>query len=192
MDKPLNGAPVRTGAHPAPGRESLGGLRSDQGFQVLRDVSQHTNVKLRQVCEQIVDWVHDGQLNDEIRTALEEALVTARSSGPGTGPTEEITARRRDGAQRRECSRSRLLGPLVRRHPATFATAPVSLVRAVGTAALRPGLPRLQFAALLWRAAARLAASLFRLLWIGHVRTPRSHRRPSERRVPRGARPRHA
>jgi AmiR/NasT family two-component response regulator len=82
MDKPLNGAPVRTGVHPAPGRESLlnkitelqaeigqlqeaivshavidhaigvviglGGLRSDQGFQVLRDVSQHTNIKLRQ------------------------------------------------------------------------------------------------------------------------------------------------
>ncbi|WP_063805512.1 ANTAR domain-containing protein [Streptomyces canus] len=170
----------------------LGGLRSDQGFQVLRDVSQHTNIRLRQVREQIVDWVHDGQLNDEIRTTLEEALVTARSSGPGTGPTEEITARRRDGAWRRECSRSRVLGLLVRRHPATFATALVSLVRAVGTALLRPGLPRLQFAALLWRAAALLAASLFRLLWIGHVRTPRSHRRPSDRRVPRGARPKHA
>jgi len=132
MDKPLNGAPVRTGVHPAPGRESLlnkitelqaeigqlqeaivshavidhaigvviglGGLRSDQGFQVLRDVSQHTNIKLRQVSEQIVDWVHDGQLDDEIRTALEEALLTARSSGPGTGPTEETTAGRRDGA----------------------------------------------------------------------------------------------
>ncbi|MFL5999435.1 MAG: ANTAR domain-containing protein [Streptomyces sp.] len=84
----------------------LGGLRSDQGFHVLRDVSQHTNIKLRQVSEQIVDWVHDGQLSDEIRAALEQALTTARSSGPGTAVPEpppeptQITDRRRDGAQR--------------------------------------------------------------------------------------------
>jgi len=122
MDKPLNGAPVRTGGHPAPGRESLldkitelqteigqlqeaivshavidhaigvviglGGLRSDQGFQVLRDISQHTNIKLRQVSEQIVDWVHDGELSDEVRAALEQALITARTPEDG----------RRDGA----------------------------------------------------------------------------------------------
>ncbi|MFI8067201.1 ANTAR domain-containing protein [Streptomyces sp. NPDC086033] len=121
MDKPLNGAPVRTGGHPAP-RESLldkitelqteigqlqeaivshavidhaigvviglGGLRSDQGFQVLRDISQHTNIKLRQVSEQIVDWVHDGELSDEVRAALERALITARTPEDG----------RRDGA----------------------------------------------------------------------------------------------
>ena len=157
MDKPLNGAPVRTGAHPAPGRESL-----------LNKITE-LQTEIGQLQEAIVSHT----VIDHIRTAPEEALVTARSSGPGTGPTEEITARRRDGAWRREYSRSRVLGLLLRRHPAAFATALVSLVRAVGTAALRPGLPRLQFAALLWRAAALLAASLFRLLWIGHVRTPR-------------------
>ncbi|MFE2099712.1 ANTAR domain-containing protein [Streptomyces sp. NPDC059468] len=58
---------------------ALGGLRPEQGFQVLREVSQHTNTKLRQVCELIVDWVHGEQLPDEIRTSLDKALATARS-----------------------------------------------------------------------------------------------------------------
>ncbi|MGW2690024.1 ANTAR domain-containing protein [Streptomyces sp. NPDC001414] len=59
---------------------ALGGLRPDQGFEVLREVSQHTNFKLRQISEMIVDWVHSEQLPDEIRTALDKALTTARSA----------------------------------------------------------------------------------------------------------------
>lgn len=57
---------------------TLGGLRPDQGFEVLREVSQHTNIKLRQICEQLVDWIHSEQLPDEIRIALDKALATAR------------------------------------------------------------------------------------------------------------------
>lgn len=59
---------------------ALGGLRPDQGFEVLREVSQHTNVKLRQISEMIVAWAQGEQLPDEIRTALDEALATARSA----------------------------------------------------------------------------------------------------------------
>ncbi|MFF4211560.1 ANTAR domain-containing protein [Streptomyces sp. NPDC001796] len=59
---------------------TVGGLHPEQGFQVLREVSQHTNTKLRQVSELIVDWVHGEQLPDEIRTALNKALARARSS----------------------------------------------------------------------------------------------------------------
>ncbi|MES9523240.1 ANTAR domain-containing protein [Streptomyces capoamus] len=58
---------------------TLGGLRPEQGFQLLREVSQHTNRKLRQVSELIVEWVHSEQLPDEIRTSLDKALATARS-----------------------------------------------------------------------------------------------------------------
>lgn len=58
---------------------TLGGLRPEQGFQVLREVSQHTNTKLRQVSELIVEWVHGEHLPDEIRTSLDKALATARS-----------------------------------------------------------------------------------------------------------------
>ncbi|MGJ5752317.1 ANTAR domain-containing protein [Streptomyces puniciscabiei] len=63
---------------------TLGGLHPEQGFQVLREVSQHTNTKLPQVSELIVDWVHGEQLPDEIRTALIKALPRARSSERST------------------------------------------------------------------------------------------------------------
>ncbi|MGW1988287.1 ANTAR domain-containing protein [Streptomyces collinus] len=59
---------------------TLGGLRPDQGFEVLREVSQHTNTKLRQVAELIVDWVQSEQLPEEIRTALDRALAAAQSA----------------------------------------------------------------------------------------------------------------
>ncbi|MDQ0906671.1 hypothetical protein QFZ22_002656 [Streptomyces canus] len=82
-------------------------LRGVQQAQAVVDLvtDDHTNIKLRQVSEQIVDWVHDGRLSDEIRAALEQGLVTARSGSgtavpeppPSPGPTE-ITDRRRDGA----------------------------------------------------------------------------------------------
>ncbi|MET4656481.1 phosphoenolpyruvate synthase/pyruvate phosphate dikinase [Streptomyces sp. PvP037] len=36
-------------------------------------------VKLRQVSEQIVDWLHSEQMSDEIRAALDKALATVRS-----------------------------------------------------------------------------------------------------------------
>ncbi|MFJ7967151.1 ANTAR domain-containing protein [Streptomyces sp. NPDC096324] len=56
---------------------SLGGLTPDQGFDVLRTVSQHTNVKLRKVAEQIIAWAHDEQLDQDIRQALNTALHNA-------------------------------------------------------------------------------------------------------------------
>ncbi|MEU1573271.1 ANTAR domain-containing protein [Streptomyces collinus] len=59
---------------------TLGGLRPEQGFQVLREVSQHTNIKLRQIAEQLVDWVHSEQLPDDIRNALDRAFAAARST----------------------------------------------------------------------------------------------------------------
>ncbi|MFF7970664.1 ANTAR domain-containing protein [Streptomyces sp. NPDC007905] len=59
---------------------AVGGLRPDQGFEVLRDVSQNTNIKLRQIAERIVDWVHTDRLPDEIREALDRALAAARSA----------------------------------------------------------------------------------------------------------------
>ncbi|MFF1542636.1 ANTAR domain-containing protein [Streptomyces sp. NPDC058291] len=58
----------------------LGGLCPDQGFQVLREVSQHTNVKLRKIAEQVVDWARGERLSDEVRVALDNALAAARSS----------------------------------------------------------------------------------------------------------------
>ncbi|MGC0397514.1 hypothetical protein RKD27_000158 [Streptomyces sp. SAI-126] len=47
---------------------------------MLREVSQHTNVKLWQISGMIVDWAQGEQLPDEIRAALDEALATAGSA----------------------------------------------------------------------------------------------------------------
>lgn len=46
----------------------------DQGWAVLREVSQHTNTKLRRVAEAIVDWGRTGELPAELRAELEDAV----------------------------------------------------------------------------------------------------------------------
>ncbi|MDG9719856.1 ANTAR domain-containing protein [Streptomyces sp. DH24] len=53
---------------------ALGRVTPDQGWAVLKDVSQHTNVKLRTVAEMILVWGRSGVMPPEIRAALEEAL----------------------------------------------------------------------------------------------------------------------
>ncbi|MFF4113573.1 ANTAR domain-containing protein [Streptomyces sp. NPDC001714] len=59
---------------------SLGGLPPDQGFGVLRTVSQKTNIKLREVAEQIVAWPAGKELSEDIRQALEVALSQTGSA----------------------------------------------------------------------------------------------------------------
>ncbi|MGW3820284.1 ANTAR domain-containing protein [Streptomyces sp. NPDC005046] len=54
---------------------AAGRLTPDQGWDVLREVSQRTNTKLRPVSEQIIDWARTGQLCTEIRTELDEQLA---------------------------------------------------------------------------------------------------------------------
>jgi len=53
---------------------ALGRVTPDEGWSVLKDVSQHTNVKLRNVAEMILVWGRSGVLPPETRAALEEAL----------------------------------------------------------------------------------------------------------------------
>ncbi|MGY5056661.1 ANTAR domain-containing protein [Streptomyces sp. 900105755] len=59
---------------------SLGGLHPDEGFAVLRTVSQKTNIKLREVADQIVAWPAAQELSEDIRQALETALSEAGSA----------------------------------------------------------------------------------------------------------------
>ncbi|MGW0614669.1 ANTAR domain-containing protein [Streptomyces sp. NPDC002788] len=56
---------------------ALGRVSPDQGWAVLKEVSQHTNVKLRNVAEVILVWGRTGMMPREIRSALEEALHRA-------------------------------------------------------------------------------------------------------------------
>ncbi|WP_448319783.1 ANTAR domain-containing protein [Streptomyces sp. CO7] len=58
---------------------ALARVTPDQGWAVLKEVSQHTNVKLRQVAEAVLLWARTGDLPEEIRTALDEALISRRA-----------------------------------------------------------------------------------------------------------------
>ncbi|MFC8361481.1 ANTAR domain-containing protein [Streptomyces griseorubiginosus] len=58
---------------------ALSGLRSEQGWEVLKTVSQRTNTKLRDVALHVVQWPAVGALPPEIRPALRIALAEARA-----------------------------------------------------------------------------------------------------------------
>jgi len=58
---------------------TVAGLRPDQGWEVLKHISQHTNVKLREVARCLVQWPAGGSpLPEVIRTALPHAVDHAR------------------------------------------------------------------------------------------------------------------
>ncbi|MFF3334043.1 ANTAR domain-containing protein [Streptomyces sp. NPDC002888] len=58
---------------------AIGRLRPEQGFDVLKDISQRTNTKLREVAEYVVQGTHCGWLPDEIHRALTDALRRAKA-----------------------------------------------------------------------------------------------------------------
>lgn len=53
---------------------ALGRVSPDQGWTVLREVSQHTNIKVRNVADLILVWGRTGVMPPEICAALEDAL----------------------------------------------------------------------------------------------------------------------
>ncbi|MFB7508275.1 ANTAR domain-containing protein [Streptomyces broussonetiae] len=67
---------------------ALGRVTPDQGWDVLKDVSQHTNIKLRHVAELIVMWGRQGEIPREIRAELEDALDR---HGPAQIPGAPLT-----------------------------------------------------------------------------------------------------
>ncbi|MFE7760489.1 ANTAR domain-containing protein [Streptomyces sp. NPDC057438] len=67
---------------------ALGGLRPQQGFDVLRDVSQHTNIKLREIAGLVVDWALTRHMSDEVHKALDAALTRAQSAAARAAPSD--------------------------------------------------------------------------------------------------------
>jgi hypothetical protein len=51
---------------------ALGRVTPDQGWQVLKEVSQHTNIKLRNVADLILIWGRTGDMPPQIRAELED------------------------------------------------------------------------------------------------------------------------
>jgi hypothetical protein len=65
----------------------VGGVTPDEGWIVLKEVSQHTNIKLRNVAETILIWGRTGVMPPEILAALEDRLGRcARLGGRLSGP----------------------------------------------------------------------------------------------------------
>jgi AmiR/NasT family two-component response regulator len=58
---------------------AVGHLRPEQGWEVLKEISQHTNTKLREVAEYVVQGAHCRWLPDEIHDALVDALTRAKT-----------------------------------------------------------------------------------------------------------------
>ncbi|MFB8774947.1 ANTAR domain-containing protein [Streptomyces broussonetiae] len=67
---------------------AYGGVRPDIGWDVLREISQHTNTKLREVAEHLVQWPHCEWLPPGIRRCLDAALERRRSSPGRDGDLE--------------------------------------------------------------------------------------------------------
>ncbi|MEV6840598.1 ANTAR domain-containing protein [Streptomyces sp. NPDC051133] len=72
---------------------TVGGLRPEQGWDVLKHVSQHTNTKLREVARCLVRWPASRQLPEVIRRALPAAVEYARNNAStaaaGAGDRED-------------------------------------------------------------------------------------------------------
>lgn len=62
---------------------ALGRLTSDQAWNVLREVSQRTNIKRRVVAGRITARAHIGELDSCLRIALEQAIQTQNSGRGG-------------------------------------------------------------------------------------------------------------
>ncbi|MEU6546897.1 ANTAR domain-containing protein [Streptomyces sp. NPDC046859] len=66
---------------------AYGGVRPDTAWDVLKEISQHTNTKLREVAEHVVRWPHDGQLPKDLRDALTTAVARVNSRRGAEEPT---------------------------------------------------------------------------------------------------------
>ncbi|MEU4875970.1 ANTAR domain-containing protein [Streptomyces sp. NPDC021608] len=53
-------------------------LSPENSWDVLRQVSQHTNIKLRDVARHVMGWVTSGRLPEEIRPAMRAAVLRTR------------------------------------------------------------------------------------------------------------------
>ncbi|MFF4693978.1 ANTAR domain-containing protein [Streptomyces sp. NPDC001307] len=62
---------------------ALTGLSPEEAFEALREVSQRTNVKLKDVAARVVQWPQSGCLPDDMRRTLDLVLPTHRRGSFG-------------------------------------------------------------------------------------------------------------
>ncbi|MFF7331455.1 ANTAR domain-containing protein [Streptomyces sp. NPDC008150] len=61
---------------------ALARVTTEDGWNVLREVSQRTNTKLRTVAENVLAFARDGRLDERLRTELDAALRRRVPEGP--------------------------------------------------------------------------------------------------------------
>ncbi|MET8586616.1 ANTAR domain-containing protein [Streptomyces collinus] len=66
---------------------TVGSLHPEHGWVALRHISQHTNIKLREVAHRLVQWPATGRLPERIREALPAAVDHARGAAT-TAPAD--------------------------------------------------------------------------------------------------------
>ncbi|MFF8675149.1 ANTAR domain-containing protein [Streptomyces sp. NPDC015242] len=64
-------------------------LAPTTGFEVLREVSQHANVKLHAVAETVIEWALGGPLPSPVGRELDAAVQRCLSVEGGPGRPEE-------------------------------------------------------------------------------------------------------
>ncbi|AGS67651.1 ANTAR domain-containing protein [Streptomyces collinus] len=90
---------------------ALGRVTPQEGWEVLRDVSQHSNIKLRNIAELILIWGRRGEIPADVRSRLEDALDRyGPTQVPGSDPGQPPA--RGAGAAAEGC------GPPASAHPA--------------------------------------------------------------------------
>ncbi|MEV5384589.1 ANTAR domain-containing protein [Streptomyces sp. NPDC052721] len=72
---------------------TVGGLRPEQGWEMLRHISQHTNIKLREVARCLVDWPSSRRLPEVVRRALPAAVEHVRTLAEAAGREDEREVR---------------------------------------------------------------------------------------------------
>ncbi|MFF8974156.1 ANTAR domain-containing protein [Streptomyces sp. NPDC014995] len=73
---------------------ALGRMTPDEGWTVLREVSQHTNIKLRNVAEMILVWGRTGDIPEVIRVELEDLIDRhGPTQIPGAPPLDRARPR---------------------------------------------------------------------------------------------------
>ncbi|MGW7267043.1 ANTAR domain-containing protein [Streptomyces sp. NPDC054842] len=58
---------------------AVGELTPEEGWNVLRQTSQRTNVKLRRVAEAVVEWARTGEMPEALKAELERAIQLGRA-----------------------------------------------------------------------------------------------------------------
>ncbi|MFI6344342.1 ANTAR domain-containing protein [Streptomyces sp. NPDC050560] len=57
---------------------ALGGVSPEDGWDVLREVSMHTNTKVRKVASLVVEGAADGEFDEHIRPMLHRGLAASQ------------------------------------------------------------------------------------------------------------------